>query len=94
MDIGYLRETRKKADLTQEEMAPLMQASRPTISKLENGERSLKADDLIRWLQVTSAQMSKNTTALEAGIAFVNGVDIVVLADMLTKFVGGFIKFL
>ena len=94
MDIGFLRETRKKADLTQEEMAPLMQVSRPAISKIENGERILKAEDLIKWLQVVVSRLNtSNTTPIEAGITLVNGVDIVTLTETLTQFVSGFIKF-
>lgn len=101
MNIGaFLKESRKIAELTQEEMAHLSHISRPTISKLESGDRSLKVDDLLRWLQVIQTQLqtrlpaSSSTTAIEAGIAFVNGVDIALLTDMLTKIVGGCITFL
>ena len=95
MDIGFLRETRERADLTQEEMAPLMQVSRSTITKLERGDRALKFDDCIRWLQVVVSRINtSNTTPLEAGITYINGVDIVQLAEMLTQVVSGFISLL
>lgn len=95
MNLGaFLRETRKSINLTQEEIAPLVHISRPTVSKLENGERALKAEDLINWLQVVQSRVNtSNTTPLEAGITFVNGVDIVVLTEMLTQAVSGFIRF-
>lgn len=97
MSLGvFLKESRKSADLTQEEMAHLAHFSRPTISKLESGDRSLKVDDLLRWLQVIQARLpaGAGTTSIEAGLAIVNGVDIVLLADMLSKVVGGCVNFL
>ena len=95
MNFGaLLRETRKQADLTQEEIAPLVHISRPTVSKLENGERALKAEDLINWLQVVQSKVNtSNTTPLEVGLTLINGVDIVQLTDMLTQAVNGFINF-
>ena len=94
MDLGaFLRETRKQADLTQEEIAPLVNVSRPTVSKLENGDRALKAEDLINWLQVVQTKVNtSNTTPLEVGLTIINGVDIGQLADMLTQAVNGFIN--
>lgn len=96
MDTSFLKASREKADLTQEEIAPLLQMSRSTVSKLENGERVLKVEDLLRWLQVVQQQLNKvtpnSTTPIEAGITLINGVDIVALTDMLTTLVGGFIN--
>jgi len=97
MNFGaVLKATRKSVKLTQEEIAPLVQISRSTISKLERDEMSLKAEDLIRWLQVIQSRtrMSGNTTPLEAGISLIHGVDIVALSQMLTNLVGGVIHFL
>lgn len=91
MNIGQiLRMTRKRADLTQEDMAYSINISRSSISKIERNEMSLQTEDFIRWMQVIQTRLS-NTTAIEAGITLVNGVDIAVLVDMLTKFVGMFI---
>lgn len=91
MNIGQiLRVTRKEADLTQEDMAHLINISRSSISKLERNEMSLQTEDFIRWMQVVQSRLS-NTTSLEASIALINGVDITLLVDMLTKFVGVFI---
>lgn len=91
MNIGYiLRATRKRVGLTQEDMAPLVNISRSSISKIERNEMSLQTEDFIRWMQVIQARFP-NTTTVEASIAVVNGVDLVVLVDMLTKFVGLFI---
>ena len=92
MGFGFvLKATRKAADLTQEQIAPLVNISRSTISKLERGEMVLKAEDLINWLQVVQTRL--NTTPIEAGITLINGVDIVTLTEMLTQVVGGFINF-
>lgn len=91
MNIGHiLRQTRKQADLTQEDMAHLINISRSSISKIERNEMALQTEDFIRWMQVVQAKMS-NTTTLEMGITLINGVDIAVLVDMLTQFVGMFI---
>lgn len=95
-DYGaVLQVTRKRAKLTQEEIAPLIPTSRPTVSKLENGDRALKLDDFIQWMQVVTSRLQiQNTTPIEAGITLINGVDVVALTQMLTQFVGGFIRFI
>lgn len=94
MNIGnILRQTRKQADLTQEDMAYSINISRSSISKIERNEMSLQTEDFIRWMQVIQTRLP-NTTTLEAGITLINGVDIAVLVDMLTQFVGMFIKFI
>lgn len=94
MNIGpLLRETRNRAGLTQEDMSPLVNISRSTISKVERNEMPIQMEDFIRWLQVIQLRMP-NTTPIEAGITIVNGVDVLVLTDMLTQLVGGFIAFI
>ncbi|BAQ11483.1 hypothetical protein OXB_3013 [Bacillus sp. OxB-1] len=95
MNVGQLlRATRKGAGLTQEEMSPLVNISRSTISKVERNEMTLATEDFIRWLQVIQIRLTSNTTTVEAGMYLINGVDINLLVDMLTKVVGGFIRFL
>ncbi len=90
-----LRQTRKGVGLTQEAMAEEIHIARSTISKLERDEMSLSAEDLLRWLQIIKARIRpdalSSTTPMEMGIAFVQGVDIIALTDMLTRLVGGFI---
>lgn len=94
MNVGQLlRTTRKNAGLTQEEMSLLVNISRSTISKLERNEMTLATEDFIRWLQVIQMRLS-NTAPIEAGLYLINGVDIYLLVDMLTKAVGGFINFI
>ena len=91
MNIGpLLRETRNRAGLTQEAMSPLVNISRSTISKVERNEMPIQMEDFIRWLQVIQLRMP-NTTPIEAGITVVNGVDVLLLTDMLTQLVGGII---
>lgn len=91
MNVSFLRASREEANLTQEEIAPLLQMSRSTVSKLENGERVLKAEDLLKWLQVVQQRLH-NTTPIEVGITLINGVDIVAITDMLTTLAGGIIN--
>lgn len=94
MNVGQLlRATRKSAGLTQEDMSPLVNISRSTISKVERNEMTLATEDFIRWLQVIQIRMV-STTPVEVGILIINGVDLYVLVDMLTKAVGGFISLL
>ncbi|MEK4025833.1 helix-turn-helix domain-containing protein [Sporosarcina sp. FSL W7-1283] len=95
MNVGQLlRSTRKRAGLTQEDMSPLVNISRSTISKVERNEMTLATEDFIRWLQTIRAKLAANTTTLETSLYVINGVDINLLVDMLTKVVGGIISFL
>lgn len=90
LNIGkILRLTRKQTDLTQEDMAYMINISRSSISKIERNEMSLQTEDFIRWMQVIQSRLP-NTTTIEAGVSIVNGVDLSVLVDMLTQFVGLF----
>lgn len=92
MNIGQiLRLTRKRADLTQEDMSYLINISRSSISKIERDEMSLQTEDFIRWMQVIQSRLP-STTTIEAGVTVINGVEITTLADMLTQFVGMFIQ--
>lgn len=94
MNVGQLlRETRNLINLSQEAMSPLVLISRSTISKLERNEMTIETPDFIKWLQIVQSKLqSSNTTPLEAGITFVNGVDIVQLTEMLTQVVSGVIN--
>lgn len=88
MNIGQvLRTARKRADLTQEEMSFELNISRSTISKLERNDMPIQTEDFIRWMQVVQVRLS-NTTAIEAGLTIINGIDINALAEMLNTFVG------
>lgn len=94
MNVGQLlRTTRKSAGLTQEDMSPLVNISRSTISKIERNEMTLATEDFIRWMQVIQVK-TMNTMPLEVGFLLINGVDLHLLVDMLTKVVGGFIRFI
>lgn len=95
MKFGWLlRKTRVGVGLTQEAMAEEIHIARSTISKLERDEMTLTAEDLIRWLQIIKSRIRipESTTAMEMGVALVQGVDIVALTDMLTRIVGGVIN--
>lgn len=92
MNVGrILRLTRKNANLTQEDMAHSLNIARSSISKIERNEMSLQTEDFIRWMQVIQSRLP-NTTTIEAGITVVNGVEITTLVDMLTQFIGMFIR--
>ncbi|OAK72660.1 helix-turn-helix domain-containing protein [Lederbergia galactosidilytica] len=82
MNLGVaLRKTRKHAGFSQEEMAEEMHLPRSTISKLENNKLFLKADDLIKWCNVTQAQ--------EMAIALIYGIDVPTVVQNLATLVGG-----
>lgn len=88
MNIGQvLRTARKRADLTQEDMSLELNISRSTISKLERNDMPIQTEDFIRWIQVVQAKLT-NTTAIEASLTLINGIDINALAEMLNTFVG------
>lgn len=92
MDVGrLLRSTRKSAGLTQEELSPLVNISRSTISKVERNEMTLATEDFIRWLQTIQMKLTNNTNAIETSLYIINGVDINLLTDMLVKAVVGFL---
>lgn len=87
MNIGEtLRTARKRAELTQEEMSFELDMARSTISKLERNDMRIQMEDFIRWIQVVQSRM--NTTAVEASVTVINGIDINALAEMLNTFVG------
>ncbi|GIN71281.1 hypothetical protein J14TS2_17560 [Bacillus sp. J14TS2] len=84
MNLGVaLRKTRKHAGFSQETMAEKMHLPRSAISKLENNKVSLKAEDLIKWCNVTQAQ--------EVMIAIICGIDIPTVVQNLATLVGGMI---
>lgn len=87
MNIGEtLRTARKRADLTQEEMSFELDMARSTVSKLERNDMRIQTEDFIRWIQVVQSRL--DTTAVEAGLTIVNGIDINTFSEMLNRFVG------
>lgn len=87
MNIGEtLRTARKRADLTQEEMSFELDMARSTVSKLERNDMRIQMEDFIRWIQVVQSRL--DTTAVEAGLTIVNGIDINTFSEMLNRFVG------
>ncbi len=84
MDLGaVLRKARVSAGLSQEEIALRMLLPRSTISRLENNRTVLKAEDLIRWCQITQAQ--------EVMIALLIGIDSTSIIQNISMLLGGFI---
>lgn len=78
MNFGpILRASRKRAGLTQEEMAAELCVSRTNISKLENDKMELKAAHLVKWFQVTGAP--------EIAAALICGVDVSVVLQLLSS---------
>lgn len=53
-----LQQARKKAGLTQEEAAAVINVARTTITAIEKGERPMKADELIKLAQAYGRQVS------------------------------------
>lgn len=82
---------RKKAGMSQEDIALELHMSISNISRLETDKYELKATDLIKWASVTQSQ--------EVIAAMILGVDVMVLQQALeiisgtvaTIFLGGII---
>ena len=52
-DIGYrIKELREQAGMSQQRLAELMSVLRPTISQIENGERKIYAEELIKLSEI------------------------------------------
>jgi transcriptional regulator with XRE-family HTH domain len=52
-ELGYkTRELRLKNNISQQKLAKLLGISRPTISQMENGEREISVDELIRFTEI------------------------------------------
>ena len=66
---SVLRAMRKKAGMSQEDVALELHMSISNVSRLETDKYELKAADLVRWCNVTQMQ--------EVLIAFTCGVDAV-----------------
>lgn len=88
MSFGaILRAVRRKAGLSQEEMAEKMYVSRSTISRLENDRLKLTVEDAIRWGQITQAP--------EAIAAMLCGLDISQVMQIISSLpIGGLITWL
>lgn len=63
-----------------------MYMPRSTISKVENNKMELKLSDAIRWFQASNAP--------DALAAMLCGVDVASLAQFLSLFFGGVIKWM
>lgn len=72
MQFGpILRMMRKRAGLSQEELAEMIHISRSNISRLESDIYELKASDLFRWANATNAQdvLIALTLSIDMGVA-------------------------
>lgn len=63
-----LRAVRKKAGLTQEEMAWRMNSNQASISKYENDHLNIDVQSFAKWMQITNSEV--------AGAALIFGVDV------------------
>lgn len=76
MSFGpVLKQMRKDANMSQEELAEELHIARSSISKLERDQLELKAVDLLSWANVTQSQDVIAALAL--------GIDVVVLQQAL-----------
>lgn len=68
MSIGaFLRKCRKKAKLSQEDLAELLNRNQSDISKAENDSKGIDIITFRDWTRLTNH--------VEAGIAFLYGID-------------------
>lgn len=76
MQFGtVLRDMRKKAGMSQEDIALELHMSISNVSRLESEKYELKAADLIRWANATQSQ--------ETVAAMILGIDVGVLQQAL-----------
>jgi len=69
-----LREMRKNAGMSQEEVAHELYMSISNISRIESGKYHVKLSDAIRWANVTGAQDVFVATLLGVDVAIVQQV--------------------
>ena len=77
MEINYgplLRQMRKQAGMSQEDIAHELYMSISNVSRLESGKYEIKLADALRWANVTGAQ--------DVFIATLLGVDITVVQQI------------
>lgn len=78
-----LREMRKRAGMSQEDVALELHMSISNVSRLETGKYELKAVDLARWAEVTNA--------MDMLVAMFIGVDLTIVQQVLET-IGGTIS--
>ncbi|TCZ76152.1 XRE family transcriptional regulator [Paenibacillus albiflavus] len=71
---------RQRAGLSQEQLAEKMHRSRSCISKLENDQKTLDANTLLMWAEVTGAK--------DVAVAFFLGMDGISIMQNLLSLVG------
>lgn len=87
MEFGSdLRTMRKRAGMSQEDVALELHMSISNISRLETNKYELKAADLTRWAHATNS--------MDLLVALLSGIDIVIVQQILeasTTFIGTFL---
>lgn len=82
MKLGsILAACRERAGYSQEELADLMNRTQSCISKFENNRKSVEAQTLVRWMDVTNAK--------EVLIAYLCGIDGITIMQTIMQMVGG-----
>lgn len=82
MKIGVvLKACRERANLSQEELAHVMNRTQACISKYENDKKVPDAVTFIEWFRQTNAQ--------EVAIAFLYGMDGISIIQQLLPMIGG-----
>lgn len=70
--MGDLKErlkiARERAGLSQGQVAKLLGVHRPTISQIEAGKRSVKADELVRFAEVYDVEVDWLTRTSSPGV--------------------------
>ncbi|HZW07087.1 MAG TPA: helix-turn-helix transcriptional regulator [Phycisphaerales bacterium] len=67
--LRHLREARKRAGLTQGDMARKLRVPQSRVSKCELGERRVDVVELWRWCRILGIPLSDFTRALERDFA-------------------------
>ncbi len=59
IDPNKLREARKKAGLTQQDMGSVLNLTKTQISNIESGYSGIKSDDLYVWAKLCKIEIDK-----------------------------------
>lgn len=84
---AVLRQTRKQAGISQEQIAEMLHMSRSSVSKLENDKADLKAETLLKWSKAVASV--KCGQAYEAAAVAVCSIDIPSVVQGLMQLLGG-----
>lgn len=82
-----LKKFRKKAKMTQEDIADKLNMTQSTVSKIESGKHVIDIQTFFEWVRVTGCEVQ--TAAMMFGVDVLNNA--LQLLQTIPAFIGGFI---